>query len=202
MYSLCRKCLTFLFLRRTAILLRRVCASAWHRCAQIRLPPGGWERKISSLEELPFSSNLVGAPRPHAPGDFLTIKSHQKSPGPPRAPKFFLRSLYLIWPMSVPNFILLSDLRFGGQRDFACRPLKGVHPSFFRLQTAMETTEQSYRYAPTFTQNEPTRNNLRKGWREEGSSVGQRQKSQCAAADIIERQQAAAAITNKTCGGT
>ena len=53
----------------------------------------------------------------------------------------------------------------------------------------------------TFTQNKPIRNALRKRWRAEGSPVGQRQKSRCAAAGTIERQQAAAAITNGTCGG-
>ena len=57
------------------------------------------------------------------------------------------------------------------------------------------------RRTKTFTQDKTTRNFLRKGWRAEGSSVGQRKKSSGAAASTVERQRAAAAITNNACGG-
>ena len=58
------------------------------------------------------------------------------------------------------------------------------------------------RRTKTFTQDETTESDRRKRWRAEGSSVGQRQISQCAAAGMIGRDRAAAAITNTTCGGT
>ena len=51
------------------------------------------------------------------------------------------------------------------------------------------------RRTKTFTQDKLARNIPRKGWRAEGWFVGQRQTIQCAAAGIIERHRAAAAIT-------
>ena len=73
--------------------------------------------------------------------------------------------------------------------------LKGYIHLFFSLTDYGRPTEQSHRYAPTFTQDKSARNIPRKRWRAEGSSVGQRQTSTGAAAGTIERHREAAAIT-------
>ena len=56
------------------------------------------------------------------------------------------------------------------------------------------------RRTKTFTQDETTRTVPRKGWRAEGLSAGQRQTLTGAAAHIIERHRAAAAITIRHAG--
>ena len=58
------------------------------------------------------------------------------------------------------------------------------------------------RRTKTFTQDRTKRNTLRKRWRAEGWSVGQRKKWNGAAAVTVGRDREAAAITNGTCGGT
>ena len=43
---------------------RFACANEWHRCAEIRVSPGGWERNIFLHRLLPFDSVAPGPPRP------------------------------------------------------------------------------------------------------------------------------------------
>ena len=64
---------------------------------------------------------LPGLPAPD-PGDFLAIKSHQKSPGTPRPPYFYLISLNRVRNCPATEFRSFSDLQPGGQRCFGLRP--------------------------------------------------------------------------------
>src|SRR5699024_12761359 len=72
---------------------------------------------------------LPGLPGPD-PGHFFHGEKVTKTPpGTPRSP-IFAQSVCINGETSLPlNCVLTSNLRFGGQRDFACRPLKRVYVS-------------------------------------------------------------------------
>ena len=97
-----------------------------------------------------FCSIACGACVPHTPGvsglpapapwekgvsppgasDFSHVrKVTKRTPGTPRSPIFCLIGLYQIWHCSATEFRPFSNLQFGGQRDFGCRPVKGKHVS-------------------------------------------------------------------------
>ena len=89
----------------------------------------GGDAKFLSPKNCHSFRTLWGLP---APTPRVTFSSAKKSPKRRQNQGFgilFLRRPYLIWDISVPNYILLSNLQFDGQRDFACRPFEGVHVS-------------------------------------------------------------------------
>ena len=57
---------------------RFACANEWHRCAEIRVSPGGREGNISSPDSLRFCSQSPGPPRPRPESLFARAKSNQK----------------------------------------------------------------------------------------------------------------------------
>ena len=76
--------------------------------------PAPWEKGVS----------------PPGASDFSHVrKVTKRTPGTPRSPIFCLIGLYQIWHCSATEFRPFSNLQFGGQRDFGCRPVKGKHVS-------------------------------------------------------------------------
>ena len=54
------------------------CSSAWHRCAEIRVSPGGWGRNIFLHRVLPFYSVAFGASGPVPRGTFPSPEKYPK----------------------------------------------------------------------------------------------------------------------------
>ena len=68
-----RDCVSALSFTETAFLCflhRFVCANAWHRCAQIRLSQGGWERNMFPHTETASLYAAFRGLRPRAPSGF------------------------------------------------------------------------------------------------------------------------------------
>ena len=78
----------------------------------------------------PRGSGLVGTTRPHTPGfTFGRPKVNRKTAKTKVLDSFVLTSLYQIWNIPATEFRSFSNLQFGGQRYFGCRPVKGGHVS-------------------------------------------------------------------------
>ena len=68
-----------------------------------------------------------GCPPPH-PG-VQRPKVNRKTAKTKVLDSFVLTSLYQIWNIPATEFRSFSNLQFGGQRYFGCRPVKGGHVS-------------------------------------------------------------------------
>ena len=85
---------------------------------------------LEGLRGLPTPAPRGGGVSPSRASDFSHVrKVTKRTPGTPRSPIFCLIGLYQIWHCSATEFRPFSNLQFGGQRDFGCRPVKGKHVS-------------------------------------------------------------------------